>query len=71
VVVQLLDKRKNFPFRPSVQCRKWLIHQQNLRLREQRAADADALTLASRQIAWRTVKQRANSLKIDDFVEML
>ena len=70
MIAQLFNERENLRLRPAVQRRKRLIHQQDLRLSKQGAANADALTLASREIAWRTVQKRTDSQEIDDFVEV-
>ena len=70
MIAQLFDERENLRLRPAVQRRKRLIHQQDLRLSQQGAANADALTLASREIAWRTVQKRTDSQEVDDFVEV-
>ncbi len=60
MIAELFDEREDFRLRLAVQRRKWLIHQQELRLSEQGAAKANALTLASREIAWRTVQKRTD-----------
>ena len=70
MIAQLFNERENLRLRPAVQRRKRLIHQQDLRLSQQRAANADPLTLASREIAWRTVQKRTDSQEVDDFVEV-
>ena len=70
MIAQLFNERENLRLRPAVQRRKRLIHQQDLRLRQQGAANADALTLASREIARRTVQKRTDSQEVDDFVEV-
>src|SRR5580700_5793851 len=70
MIAQLFNERENLRLRPAVQRRKRLIHQQDLRLSKQGAANADALALASGQIAWRTVQKRTDSQEIDDFVEV-
>ena len=70
MIAQLFNERENFRLRPAVQRRKRLIHQQDPRLREQGAANADALTLSSGEIAWRTIQKRTDSQKVDDFVEV-
>ena len=70
MIAQLFNERENLRLRPAVQRRKRLIHQQDLRLSKQGAANADALSLASGQIAWRTVQKRTDSQEIDDFVEV-
>ncbi|MNN46445.1 hypothetical protein D3C81_1608270 [compost metagenome] len=46
-VVQALQVGQDFTFALGIQRRQWLIHQQQFRAGEQRAGDADALSLTA------------------------
>src|SRR5215468_8904524 len=46
-----------------------LIHEQQFRLRKQRAAKRDALALAARQCSCRAIEQMSDAQEVHDFVE--
>src|SRR5690606_1142624 len=52
-----------------VQCRQRLVEQQQLRLREQRAANRHALRLAARQVAGAAGQQGADAQQLDHAVQ--
>jgi hypothetical protein len=68
-VAQPLEKRKNLVLGRPVERRQRFVHQEELRLRQERASDRHALAFAAGEIARRAVEQRRHAEEIDDFVE--
>ena len=67
--VQLVQKGQDLVARSLIERRQRLVHQQKTRLRQQRAANGDALALAARQFFRRTVEQSVEPEKARDLVE--
>src|SRR3954462_6420529 len=65
LVAQPLDVIEDFGFARSVERSERLIEQQHLRLRQQRAADRDALLLAARKRAGTAFEQVADPEQFD------
>ena len=69
-LVQPLKVGQDLVLRYLVQCRERLVHQQELGVREQGAADRQALSLAAGEIAGRAVQQLIDPEQLDHFVEV-
>ncbi len=67
--VQPLEERQDFTLGRAVQRRQRLVHQQQLRLRQQSPPDRDALPFAAGQLVRRPVQQACKSEQCDDLVE--
>ena len=68
-VAQAFEERQDLVLGRAVERRERLVHQQELRLRQERAADCDPLAFAAGKLAWRAVEQSGDAEKLDDFVE--
>ena len=66
LVAQALDVVEDLGLARHVERGQRLVHQQNARLREQRAADRDALLFAARQRPRLAPQQRAEAEQVDD-----
>src|SRR6202020_131720 len=69
VVAQPLEEWQNLVLGRAVERRERLVHQQELRLRQERAPDCNALALAAREIARGAVKQPRDAEKLNHFVK--
>ena len=67
-VAQPLEERQDVGLGGVVERRQRLVHQQQPRLRQQRAAERDALALAAGEIARRAVEQRREAAEVDHLV---
>ena len=63
------QERQDLVLGQLVEARQWLVHQQQLGLGEERAADGDTLTLAAGQMAWRAIQQLAEAQQVHDLIE--
>ena len=68
-VPQLLDEGNDLVLALRIQRGQWLVHQQQLRAGQQRAADGDPLFLAAGEIARAAVQQLRDVKQRDNFVE--
>ena len=69
LVAQPLDQRQDLELARHVERGERLVHQEQARPRQERAADGDALALAARQRAGPAVEQTADAEHRDDLVE--
>src|SRR3954451_13758491 len=70
LVAQPLDVIEDFGFARSVERSERLIEQQHLRVRQQRAADRDALLLAARKRAGTAFEQVGDAEQLDRLVKV-
>ncbi len=68
-IAQPFEERQDLALGRPVERRQRLVHEQELRLRHERAADRDPLALAAGEIARRPVEQRRHAEEVGDLVE--
>src|SRR5215813_3176377 len=68
--MQPFDEGQDFVLGQPVERRQRLIHQKEFRLRQQCAADGDALAFATGEMTWRPLQQAIEAKEVDDLVEL-
>ena len=67
--MQALEKGQDLVLGLAVECGERFVHEEQLRLREQRTADGDALALSTGEVARRPVEELRQAEQVDHLVE--
>ena len=68
LVAHALDERDDLTLASFVERRQWLVHQQQMRVGEQRAPDGDALLFSAGQVVRTPVENLRDAEQVDNFI---